>query len=68
MPDLPTLTVTVAQRDRLLAAFGDDESYRRWLRGALRQHVLADEQARMQAAALADQRVALSALADELNL
>lgn len=45
MPDLPTITVTQAQADRILLAFGGDQAtavpaYKRWLGETLRDHVL----------------------------
>lgn len=43
MPDLPTLTVTQAQADRLIAVFGDVAAYKAWLREALKGYVLAAE-------------------------
>lgn len=44
MPDLPTLTVTQAQADRMLAVFGTVEAYREWLRESIINHVLAEEE------------------------
>lgn len=43
MPDLPTLTVSSAQAQRILATFGDAPTYRRWLAGQVRAAVLAHE-------------------------
>lgn len=45
MPDLPTLTVTQAQADRCLAAYGTVENYRAWLRAQVRRYVLTSESA-----------------------
>lgn len=35
MPDLPTLTVTAEQEQRILAAFGTADAYRDWLRAQI---------------------------------
>lgn len=43
MPALPTLTLTDAQAERCLAAYGSVAAYRAWLRDAVRDHVLAVE-------------------------
>lgn len=40
MPTLPTLTVTQAQADRLLAAFGSVANYKEWLKQNLIQYVI----------------------------
>lgn len=49
MPDLPTLNVTPAQADRLLAAFGSVAKYREWLRKALQDYVIVSERERLRA-------------------
>ena len=44
MPDLPTITVTQAQADRLLAVFpGGAAAYRAWLKATLAAHVIERE-------------------------
>lgn len=43
MPNLPTLTVTQAQLDRLIAVFGDATQYKAWLRTQLVRAVLEHE-------------------------
>lgn len=43
MPTLPTLTVTQAQADRLLAAFGSTAAYKEWLKDALIGYVIHQE-------------------------
>lgn len=43
MPDLPTLTVTQEQADRMLAAFGTVANYRTWLRNNIVSYVQAKE-------------------------
>jgi hypothetical protein len=43
MPTLPTFTVTQAQADRLLAAFGSVENYQNWLKNQLVTFVLNKE-------------------------
>jgi len=44
MPDLPTITVTQAQADRLLAAFpGGVATYRAWLKTTLAAYVTERE-------------------------
>ena len=40
MPTLPTLTVTQAQADRMLAAWGDTESYKVWLKEQIIKYVI----------------------------
>lgn len=47
MPDLPTITVTTAQAQRCLAAWGSVESYREWLAGSVRDYVRHAERARV---------------------
>lgn len=49
MPDLPTLTVTDAQAQRIQNAFGGVAAYREWLRAQIKQHVLLSEQEAMKA-------------------
>ena len=39
MPTLPTLTVTQAQADRMMAAYGTAEAYKEWLRAAIVNYV-----------------------------
>lgn len=43
MPNLPTIEVTEAQAERLFAVFGDVQTYRRWLRERLVEHVRAHD-------------------------
>jgi hypothetical protein len=43
MPNLPTLTVTQAQADRLLAAFGSAANYKAWLRETVILYVTQKE-------------------------
>lgn len=43
MPTLPTITVTDAQMQRLLAVFGDAVKYRAWLVQQLKNAVIAHE-------------------------
>jgi hypothetical protein len=43
MPTLPTLTVTQAQADRLLAAFGTVDQYKAWLKEQLINYVVSHE-------------------------
>lgn len=66
MPDLPTITVTQAQADRIIAAFGADQAtavpaYKRWLAGAVRQHVLQQAAEAQQTANVAATTAALVA-------
>lgn len=44
MPDLPTLTVTDAQANRMLAAYGSVANYKLWLREKIIEHVLNEEE------------------------
>ena len=50
MPDLPTLTVTTAQAQRITAAFGTVTDYRKWLRNAVIMQVVSREGAADQTA------------------
>lgn len=43
MPDLPTLTVTTAQAQRITTAFGSSLAYRQWLRSRVIDYVIQDE-------------------------
>ena len=43
MPDLPTITVTAAQAQRIQTAFGGVEQYKAWLRQAIRGYVKISE-------------------------
>lgn len=43
MPDLPTLTVTQTQSDRMLAAYGTVANYKTWLAKAIKDYVAAAE-------------------------
>jgi len=43
MPTLPTLTVTQAQADRMLAAYGSQSEYTSWLKNAIIDFVIAKE-------------------------
>lgn len=43
MPTLPTFTVTQAQADRLLAAFGSVDAYKAWLKEQLITYVSSYE-------------------------
>jgi hypothetical protein len=43
MPDLPTFTITQAQADRILAAFGSVQNYRDWLSSSVRDYVFQHE-------------------------
>lgn len=49
MPDLPTLTVTQAQADRMLAAYGSVANYRQWLKEQIIEHVTIIEMANLRA-------------------
>lgn len=49
MPDLPTLTVTQAQADRMLAAYGSAAGYRQWLKTAIINYVTVTEMANLRA-------------------
>jgi hypothetical protein len=76
MPDLPTLTVTAAQAQTLLAAFGDSidpvtgqpltptVAYKRWLRDSLVQHVVAAKQIELDRAARDANQATLAAFSD----
>lgn len=43
MPTLPTLTVTQAQADRLIAVFGSVDAYKIWLKQTLVEYVVRVE-------------------------
>lgn len=54
MPTLPTIDVTQAQADRLLAAFGSVAEYKAWLRQALVARVSFSESEKVRAKAMTD--------------
>lgn len=68
MPDLPTLTVSQAHFDRLVAAFPGSDSaskaaaYRAWLTNRLIERVQAVEAAKIDTQAAAQKSQALAAL------
>jgi hypothetical protein len=77
MPDLPTLTVTDAQANRILLAFGGQvdeagaaltpvQAYRRWLRESVRNHVLLVEGQKLDQQHNEAKRTALERLRGEL--
>ncbi len=43
MPDLPTITVTQAQADRMLSAWGSAANYKTWLKQMIIDYVLSQE-------------------------
>jgi hypothetical protein len=43
MPALPTFTVTQAQADRLIAAFGSADAYKAWLKNQIVSYVVNKE-------------------------
>lgn len=43
MPQLPTLTVSAVQADRLMAVFGSPEAYKSWLMKNLKARVMEVE-------------------------
>ncbi|HWT39679.1 MAG TPA: hypothetical protein VN081_00135 [Dongiaceae bacterium] len=43
MPTLPTFTVTQAQADRLLAAYGSVDNYKAWLKEQIIEYVVEVE-------------------------
>lgn len=51
MPNLPTVNVTQAQADRILAVFGDIPTYRRWLATAVKEYVILKEAEKIDAEA-----------------
>lgn len=72
MPDLPTLTVTAAQLERLIAVFPGEtnaekaDAYREWLRVELRRYVLKAEMNVLQAEQAAERAAATEATIAEL--
>lgn len=77
MPDLPTITVTATQADRLLAAFNgqtaDDgtsltaqQAYKRWLVEQLRAYVLRSEARTLDESHNVSKRAALEQVEAEL--
>lgn len=64
MPNLPTIEVTQAQADRIIAAYGAVTTYQGWLRQAVRQYVGNIETVRIRQAAN-DQIEAIQRKADE---
>lgn len=66
MPDLPTLTVTQAQADRILATFGTAAAYRDWLRARVIDAVMAFESRKLDETANNDKATKLKAIRDAL--
>jgi hypothetical protein len=62
MAELPSVTFTDEQAGRILTAFGGEDAYTSWLHTRIVNYVLEQEQTRMAADALAEQREALAAL------
>lgn len=54
MPNLPTLAVSQPQMDRLIAVFGDVQTYKLWLRDQLVRVVLEHEAKQIQEKAKQD--------------
>lgn len=67
MPTLPTLTVTQAQLDRLVAVFGDAPSYKEWLRTELVKYVTEKEAEAIRAQAQADIEAKRGQVATDLS-
>lgn len=63
MPALPTVTVSDAQAARCLAAWGSVAAYKEWLRGSVRDYVLAAERVRVLGPLQQQMQAALAALA-----
>lgn len=63
MPTLPTLTITAAQAERCLAAWGSVAAYKAWLRDMVATHVLATER-QAATAGLRAQLLAAQAIVD----
>lgn len=75
MPTLPTVTVTQAQADRMLAAYGDVAGYKRWLVESIKTYVVEQEAKKIQDAEYqrslqfeTDRRAQLDALAASLTV
>lgn len=73
MPTLPTINVTTAQADRMLATYGSVANYKVWLVQAIKEYVVHQEALRMDEVeyqrsiqVLADKQAALDALAASL--
>lgn len=66
MPTLPTLTVTQAQADRMLAAYGSVDAYKEWLRDRIVAHVLQVEARALDEQANATKRQQLATLANSM--
>lgn len=62
MPNLPTISLTQPQLERVIAVFGDAATYKRWLRGHLVDAVVAAEAKAIEARATAER----NALVDEV--
>ena len=71
MPNLPSVSVTQPQADRLLLAFGVDQptavlAYKDWLISSLRTYVIGVEQQKLEAASQTALYAALSTLNADL--
>lgn len=66
MPNLPTLTVTAEQAERLLAVFGDVDGYRAWLKDALKTHVMTQERHRVDRMAQQQREAEIKQIAADL--
>jgi hypothetical protein len=67
MPDLPTITVTQAQADRMLAAYGSVANYRLWLKTTIIQYVTTTEMANLKAQHQQDERDIAASVNDALS-
>lgn len=67
MPTLPTLTVTQAQADRILAAFGDANAYKAWLKDRIVDFVATKEAQTRLDQFLADEATKRSTAVTELS-
>ena len=66
MPTLPTLTVTQAQADRMLATYGDVATYKEWLRVQIIDYVLRSEAQALDEQHNTTKGAALASLAAEM--
>lgn len=67
MPNLPTVNVTQAQADRILAVFGDIPSYKRWLVQAIKEYVVQQEILRMEEISYTEAQAAEAARLKKLS-
>ena len=67
MPTLPTITVTDAQAQRMLAAYGSVDNYKKWLTKQIIEFVIRTEQFAIQQEAAQEQAALANTLRQSLG-